>query len=53
MADFVACPSSQIQVTVNKAFAVLESSLLLLSFAEKFPASPGGEVADVRSSDLK
>lgn len=53
MAGFVACPSSQTQVTVNKAFAVQESSLFLLTFAEKFPASPRGEVVDVRSSDLK
>lgn len=53
MVGFVACPGSQIQGTVNKPFAVQESSLFLLTFAEKFPASPGGEVADVRSSDVK
>ena len=53
MAGFVACPSSQTQVAVHKASAVQESSLFLLTFAEKFPVSPRGEVAGVRSSDLK
>lgn len=53
LSGFVAYPSSHIQVAVHMAFAVWELSLFVFSFAEKLPAFPRVEVADVRSSDLK
>lgn len=53
----VACPSSQTIHDIRFlkyiwVFAVRESSLFLISFHEKFSASPRGKMADVRSSDL-